>query len=188
MFFRWGKTHAAQRARFAGLCVFRESADGKDSVLVLVNTDVEKGNSLALVPSELKFPISDFKFELLGLPAPKLSTEKDKVVFTLAPGACHCLVSTSQPVGLSGEAYRRARAQAAWALQALNQLVPVEIIDGLDWRWLAEQAGRSPANFLAAASQCSCDVKSSLPSCCKTASNKRFSRAWWFGLCPTTGA
>ena len=143
--------------------LFRESADGKDSVLVLVNTDVEKGNSLALVPSELKFPISDFKFELLGLPAPKLSTEKDKVVFTLAPGACHCLVSTSQPVGLSGEAYRRARAQAAWALQALNQLVPVEIIDGLDWRWLAEQAGRSPANFLAAASQCSCDVKSSLP-------------------------
>ena len=143
--------------------LLRESADGKDSVLVLVNTDVEKGNSLALAPSELKFPISDFKFELLGLPVPKLSTEKDKVVFTLVPGACHCLASTSQPGGLSGEAYRRARARAAWALQALSQLVPVEIIDGLNWRRLAEQAGRSPVNFLAAASQFSSDTKSSLP-------------------------
>ncbi len=135
----------------------------KDSVLVLVNSDVEKPNSLALAPADLKFPISDFKFELLGQPTPKLSTEKDKVVFTLAPGACHCLASTSQPVGLSGEAYRRARAQAAWALQAINQLVPVEIIDSLDWRWLADQARRSPANFLAAASRFSCDTKSSLP-------------------------
>ena len=69
----------------------------------------------------------------------------------------------AQPVGLSGEAYRRAHAQAAWALQALSKIVPVEMIDGLDWRWLAEQAGRSPANFLAAASQFSGDPKSSLP-------------------------
>jgi glycogen debranching enzyme len=133
--------------------LLRESAEGKDSVLVVVNTDVEKANSLALAPSDLKFPISDFKFELLAQPAPKFSTGKDRVVFTLVPGACHCLASMSQPAGLSGEAYRRARAQAAWALQALNQLVPVEIIDGLDWRGLAEQAGRSPANFLAAASE-----------------------------------
>ena len=143
--------------------LLRESAEGKDSVLVLVNTDVEKSNSLALAPADLEFLVSDFKFELLGQPAPKFSTEKDKLVFTLAPGAGHCLAPTSRPVGLSGEAYRRARAQAAWALQALNQLVPVEIIDGLDWRWLAEQAGRSPANFLAAASQFSGDTKSSLP-------------------------
>jgi predicted glycogen debranching enzyme len=66
-------------------------------------------------------------------------------------------------VGLSGEAYRRAHAQAAWALVVLSKIVPVEIIDGLDWRWLADQAGRLPANFLAAASQFSCDPKSSLP-------------------------
>ena len=135
----------------------------KDSVLVLVNTDVEKPNSLALAPSDLKFQIPDFKFELLDQPAPKFSAGKDRVVFTLAPGACYCLAPTSQPVGLSGEAYRRARAQAAWALQALSQLVPVEMIDGLGWRWLADQAGRSPANFLAAASRFSCDTKASLP-------------------------
>ncbi len=143
--------------------LLRESAEGKDSVLVLVNTDVEKPNSLALAPSDLKFPISDFKVELLGQPGPKFSAGKDKIVFTLPPGACYCLAPTSQPAGLSGEAYRRARAQAAWALEALGKIAPVEIIDGLDWRWLAEQAGCSPANFLAAASQFSSDPKTSLP-------------------------
>ncbi|MGB7748398.1 MAG: amylo-alpha-1,6-glucosidase [Verrucomicrobiia bacterium] len=143
--------------------MLRESAEGKDSVLVLVNPDVEKPNSLALAPADLKFPISEFKVELLGQPAPKLSAKKEQIVFTLAPGACQCLAPTSQPVGVSGEAYRRARAQTAWALQALSRLVPAEIIDGLDWRWLADQAGRSPANFLAAASRFSCDPKSSLP-------------------------
>jgi len=143
--------------------LLRESAEGKDSVLVLVNTDVEKPNLLTLMPSDLKVPISDFKMELLGQLAPKFSIGKDRIVFTLDPGACHCLAPTSQPVGLSGDAYRCARAQAAWALQALCQLVPVEIIDGLDWRWLADQAGHSPANFLTAASQFSCDTKLSLP-------------------------
>ena len=54
---------------------------------------------------------------------------------------------------MSGDAYRRARAQAAWALEALSKITSVEIIDGLDWRWLAGQVERSPANFLAAASE-----------------------------------
>ena len=133
--------------------LLRESAEGKDSVLVLVNPDVEKANSLTLAPSDLKFQISNFKFELLGQPFPKFSIEKDKIVFKLAPGACHCLAPTAEPQGLSGDAYRRARAQAAWALETLGKIVPVETIDGLDWHWLAEQVGRSPANFLAAASE-----------------------------------
>jgi glycogen debranching enzyme len=33
----------------------------------------------------------------------------------------------------------------------------------LDWRWLADQVGRSPANFLAAISRFGCDPKLSLP-------------------------
>ena len=52
---------------------------------------------------------------------------------------------------MSGDDYRRARAQAAWALESLNKIIPSETIDGLDWRWLAEQVERSPENFLAAA-------------------------------------
>ena len=133
--------------------LLRESAEGKDSVLVLVNPDVEKANSLTLAPSDLKFQISNFKFELLGQLFPKFSIEQDEIVVKLAPGACHCLAPTTEPQGLSGDAYRRARAQAAWALEALGKIVPVETIDGPDWHWLAEPAGRSPANFLAAASE-----------------------------------
>ena len=71
----------------------------------------------------------------------------------LPAGACHCLAPTSKPQGLSGDAYRRARAQAAWAMEALSKIVPAETIDGFDWRWLAEQVERSPKNFLAAAAE-----------------------------------
>ena len=132
--------------------LLRESAEGKDSVLVLVNTDVEKSHLLTLAPADLKFEISKFQFDLLGQPLSQFDREKNEIIFTLAPGACHCLAPTQKPVGLSGENYRRARAQAAFAIQALSKIVSAETIDGLDWRWLAEQVESSPENFLAAAS------------------------------------
>ena len=156
--------------------LLRESAEGRDSVLVLVNTDVEMENTIALerrpparrvdgganlqhalpetgAPDDFKFQISNFKLDLLGQPLPKISAEKDKFTFMLPPGAAFCLAPTEKPAGLSGDDYRRARALAAWALESLNKIIPAETIDGLDWRWLAEQAGRSPKNFLAAAAE-----------------------------------
>jgi hypothetical protein len=64
---------------------------------------------------------------------------------------------------LGGDDYRRVHAQAAWALESLTQIIPAEIIDGLNWRWLAESAGRSPKNFLAAASEfVACDARTPL--------------------------
>ena len=142
--------------------LLRESAEGKDAVLVLINTDVEKENTAALdaisgagvlLAADLKFQISNFKFDLLGQPLPIISTGKKEIAFTLAPGAAYCLAPAEQPAGLSGDDYRCARAQAAWALESLNKIISAETVDGLDWRWLAEQAGRSPRNFLAAASE-----------------------------------
>ena len=133
--------------------LLRESAEGKDSVLILVNTDVEKSRLLTLAPTDLKFEISDFQFDLLGQPLSQFAREKDQIIFTLAPGACHCLAPTQTPDGLNGDDYRRARAQAAFATEALNKILPIEIIDGLDWRWLAKQVDSSPENFLAAASE-----------------------------------
>ncbi len=133
--------------------LLRESAEGKDSVLVLVNTDAEKSHLLTLAPGDLKFEISDFQFDLLGQPLSQFDREKTEIIFTLAPGACHCLATTQMPVGLSGENYRRARAQAAFAIQALSKIISTETIDGLDWQWLAEQVESSPENFLAAASE-----------------------------------
>jgi predicted glycogen debranching enzyme len=133
--------------------LLRESAEGKDSVLVLVNTDVEKAALLSLDISAFRFPLSALKFDLLGQPLPKNSAEKDTIIFTLPPGAVFCLAPTEKPAGLSGENYRRARAQAAFAFEALNKILPIEIVDGLDWHWLAEQIECSPKNFLAAAGE-----------------------------------
>ncbi len=133
--------------------LLRESAEGKDAVLVLVNTELEKAGPCPLAIAGIKAPIADFKFDLLGQPPPKFSAEKNALVFTLEPGAAYCLASTPEPAGLSGEDYRHSRAQAAWAFEILGKIVPTESIGGLDWRWLAGQVGRSPANFLAAASE-----------------------------------
>jgi starch synthase (maltosyl-transferring) len=133
--------------------LLRESADGKDLVLVLVNTDVEKSHLLTLAPADLKFEASNFHFDLLGQPLSQFDREKNEIIFTLAPGACHCLAPTQKPVGLSGEYYRRVRALAAWAVQSLGKIIPAEFVGGLDWQWLAGQVETSPRNFLAAASE-----------------------------------
>jgi glycogen debranching enzyme len=139
--------------------LLRESAEGKDSVLILVNTDVEKENALALA-ADLKFQIPNFKFDLLGQQLPKLSAAKNSAEFVLLPGAVHCLAPAEKPAGLAGDEYRRTRAQAAFALQALGRIISAETVDGLDWRWLAKQIELSPENFLAAASEfAACDAK-----------------------------
>ncbi|MGH7951064.1 MAG: amylo-alpha-1,6-glucosidase, partial [Limisphaerales bacterium] len=124
-------------------------------------TDVEKENvivfdtkSSAGVPpaADLKSGISNFKFDLLGQSLPKFSAEKNKIIFNLAPGAVHCLAPIEKPAGLNDENYRCARAQAAFAVQALNQILPAENFSQFDWQFLAEQIQNSPQNFLAATS------------------------------------
>lgn len=136
--------------------LLRESAEGKDLTLVLANTGVEKENSIALErrpPADLKSEISNFKFDLLGQAPPNMAVARDKITFTLEPGTVFCLAPAAKPAGLSGDAYRRAHAQAAWAVEALNKIVPAESIDNSDWRWLAEQVNHSPKHFLAAAAE-----------------------------------
>ena len=133
--------------------LLRDSAEGKDAVLILVNTDAEKENFITLAADNFKFQISDFKFELLGQMLPPAVFAKEQANFTLVPGAVYCLATTEKPAGLNGDDYRRARAQAAFAFESLNKIVPAEAVDGLDWHWLAEQVNGSPQNLLAAASE-----------------------------------
>ena len=133
--------------------LLRESAEGKDAVLILVNTDVEKSNLFSIAPDDPKIQILNFKFDLLGEPHPLLDRQSGEIIIPLAPGAVHCLAPTQKPVGLCGEDYRRARARAAWAVESLSKTVPAETIDGLDWRWLAERVESSPKNFLIAAGE-----------------------------------
>lgn len=131
--------------------LLRESAEGKDAVLVLANIQVDKANEVVLPAS----PIGGWQpaMDLLGQPPPKMSASGDKVAIALSPGAVFCLSNAGKPAGLSGEDYRHARALAAFAFEALNKIIPVETIDNVDWRWLAEQAERSPKFLLAAAAE-----------------------------------
>lgn len=132
--------------------LLRESAEGKDAVLVIANTDVARPNSLALAAKDIQIPFSDFKFDLLGQPLPKTVAAKDSFKFAVAAGAVHCLAKTEKPDGLAGDDYRLARARAACAIQALNSILPPEKFSRFDWQFLAGQMDRAPRNFLAAAS------------------------------------
>ena len=80
--------------------------------------------------SELRIP--NFEFDLLGQPLPKISAAEDKITFTLAAGR-RVIASRRRRnrVGLSGDAYRRARAQAALRPGAELGICPIETIDGL---------------------------------------------------------
>ncbi|HXT12834.1 MAG TPA: amylo-alpha-1,6-glucosidase [Candidatus Angelobacter sp.] len=126
--------------------LLRESAEGKDAVLVLVNTDAEKEQSV-----NCRLAIGDWRFDLLGQAAPRFETSATgEAQIKLGPGAAFCLASTEKPAGLSGDAYRVARAQAAWATQALGREFAIDELGAGDWRKLAEVVARSPFRFLAA--------------------------------------
>jgi starch synthase (maltosyl-transferring) len=139
----------------------RVSATGEDSVLVLVNTDVNAAKEFSLseaVFKELGEPLLD----LLGQTALKPSRTEGRVAFNLSTGAAYCLASTAKPRGLSGDAYKRARAQASWALSALSKVLMPEYIGNLDWRELAKLVDDDPKKFLGAVSDLQSDTSISL--------------------------
>ena len=84
--------------------LLRESAEGKDSVLVLVNTEVEQENAVAVVQSELR--TLNPPIDQLGQSPPRSKVSDGKTTFTLGPGAAFCLASGGKPIGLSGDPYR----------------------------------------------------------------------------------
>lgn len=151
---------------FAGARITRLSPDGSpvlalrrdappdtgaaESVLVLVNLDPEQKQTLRLdgtIVRDMGAPAID----LLGQEAPALIPQPDgSYIVGLAPGAAHCLAAHPAPLGLSGEAYRTARAQAAVALQAVVHAIPDEDCGPAPWQALAERFAADPVRFLAA--------------------------------------
>jgi predicted glycogen debranching enzyme len=130
--------------------LLRQSAEGKDTVLVLVNNDIEHQQTLVFAKKDLG-DAGSMTFDLLGQTLPEIKPTKTGVVsITLPPGAAYCLCPTAQPRGLKGDAYRRAHAQAAWAIQALTEDLSVHEIGPYDWHTLAQFVERSPFDFLAA--------------------------------------
>jgi predicted glycogen debranching enzyme len=125
-------------------------------VLVLVNTDVAQGHTLALgqdiaaaAPDKSGLALAGW-VDLLGQAVPTMkSGGEGGVVLELDPGAAYCLAPEPEPRGLCGDEYRYARARAAWGLGALNEVLPLEAVGELDWRALAAAVDRSPERFLA---------------------------------------
>jgi len=134
----------------AVLALLRTSEEGLDRVLVLVNLDVEKPQT-CLLPPEAMTALGGSLHELLGQPLPERTLLPDGgCEFQVPAGGSFCLSRQATPVGLAGEAYRTARAQAAWALQALAEVHPAEGLGPCDWRALASRVAAQPEAFLAA--------------------------------------
>lgn len=156
--------------------LLRQSEEGWDQVLVLLNTDnrphsirldsrdlarlkslnLEQTQAVELedkslaetIPNGVASPLSTW-CDLLGQAPPVAQLQDNEVVFSLAAGAAYCLAPSPTARGLHGEEYRWARARSAWGLTALCQLLPPEQLGRIEWRQLAGEVDRSPFEFLA---------------------------------------
>jgi starch synthase (maltosyl-transferring) len=125
----------------------RESAEGLDVVLVLVNTDVNASHVFELAADEYE-RLGRPQIDLLGQSPPAAQPNQKQIVFTLAPGAAFCLSTTAKPLGLAGDEYRRARAQSSWAISALSKVLLPEEIGPCSWRELAARIHLDARGFL----------------------------------------
>jgi glycogen debranching enzyme len=149
-FFDGATVHRISSADASVLVLHRASAEGLDEVLVLVNLEAEQAQTCRLAAADWD-PLGDSPVDLLGQPPPESWALADGGrELLLPPGGSYCLAARPTPLGLAGAAYRRIRAQAAWALQSLAAVHPAESIGPGDWRGLAVRAARSPEAFLAA--------------------------------------
>jgi starch synthase (maltosyl-transferring) len=151
-FFDSAKLTRLSKADSPVFALRRDSAEGKDSVIVLVNTDVEKPGVISFDRDKPSLPPGfslDSVVDLLGQSAPKVKRNAaGDLVLKLDPGACFCLSAASEPMGLSGESYRLARARAAWAIDALGAVLGPEDMGPQDWRLLGDLVDRDARGFL----------------------------------------
>jgi predicted glycogen debranching enzyme len=130
------------------VCVLRRtSAEGLDSVLVLVNTDVKESHAVPLNFADYE-AMNRPEIDLLGQKPPQRELTRREITFKLEAGAAFCLSSTAQPAGLAGDDYRRARAQSAWAITAMSKVLLPEQIGPYPWRELAARIHLDAHQFL----------------------------------------
>jgi starch synthase (maltosyl-transferring) len=127
----------------------RESAEGLDHVLVIANLDDRNAH---------KTKIDQKVFEAMGRPllnllsgGAKVHIEETKtdIGFKVDAGECLCLATSLKPKGLSGAEYVKRRAQSAFAIQAIAEVLRPEAIGSYNWKRLAELVDHNPEKFLA---------------------------------------
>ncbi|HVV02148.1 MAG TPA: amylo-alpha-1,6-glucosidase, partial [Verrucomicrobiae bacterium] len=141
-----------------GYILLRISQERKDICVVAVNLDTSKPTTvrIQLPPEVIQLcpalgDRADWE-DLLGQPPPEILFEEPGTwLIHLGPGGAFCLSPHPRPVGMFGEAYRRARAQSAWGLAALADFANNGPIAWLPWEEVAKLVETDPAGFLAAA-------------------------------------
>jgi starch synthase (maltosyl-transferring) len=126
----------------------RDSAEGLDHVLVLINLDDREVQTFTLDFAKVA-DCGPWQNDLLGQKLPDIKTAGARIVFNLEPRAACCLAATARPQGLAGDEYRKARAQSAWAISALSKVLLPEEIGPCDWRALGRRVQADPREFLA---------------------------------------
>jgi len=130
----------------------RVSGEGLDRALVLVNTDLKTPRVL-LLERKVYEHLGSPKLDLLGQSGPVIKElPDDKIEFLLQGGECFCLARALEPKGLSGDRYREARAQSAWAITMISRRIRVRDISPFDWRRMAALVEAGPKEFLTAVS------------------------------------
>lgn len=130
----------------------RVSAEGLDRVLILVNLDPEKGNSV-LLEKQVYQRLGQPGFDLLtDAEAKQPRIGQQAVEFALAPGEALCLAATKESRGLSGQGYRKLRASHALAIQCLSKVLGPEEIGPHRWKELAGFLEAGLEEFLSALS------------------------------------
>jgi predicted glycogen debranching enzyme len=125
----------------------RVSQEGSDEVRVLVNLDQDHPQRIRLAESE-EGTLGDWVDLLGNAPLARQPGGPDAIIFELAAGGAVCLAPRLKPRGLHGEAYRQARARAAWGMQACARLLPINKLPSPSWLDTAALVDRDPAGFL----------------------------------------
>ncbi len=130
----------------------RDSAEGLDTCLVLVNGDFDGPASVQIEASEWEAmgrPTVDIALVEPGPAAVVVVEAAGKVELRVGAGGVHCLAAQARPRGLAGEAYREARARADWGLAAWNACHDAPVVPDVPWQELARRVDACPAGFLA---------------------------------------
>lgn len=130
----------------------RISADKTERILTLVNLDSESRSSFFL-PKQIFQDLGEPKVDLLTEAPFRVQARGANIEFRLEAGQSVCLGADKIAGALTGEEYRRRRAQHGLAIRSLSHVLEPEQIGPHSWIELAEFVDTRLKQFLAALSE-----------------------------------